>query len=113
MPNHFLYRTITAAATTAILSLSPNAYSDGFDLSEKLSVTGFIDMSTVRVEPDGGDSSTDSGFDQFEIDLLFDFGSGLSAQVDLEYQDDGDGEEFDVEQAFFTYGVNDALSFKA
>jgi len=113
MPKQFLYRTITAAVTTAIFSLSPNAYSDGFDLSEKLSVTGFIDMSTVRVEPDSGDNSTESGFDQFEIDLLFDFGSGLSAQVDLEYQDDGDGEEFDVEQAFFTYSVNDALSFKA
>lgn len=113
MPKSFLYRTMTAAVATAVCSLAPNAYADGFDLTDKLSVTGFIDMSTLRTEPDDGDNSTESGLDQFEIDLLFDFGSGLSAQVDLEYQDDGDGEEFDVEQAFVTYGVNDTLSVKA
>ena len=66
MPKYFPYPIITAAVATAVFSLSPNAYSDGFDLSEKLSVTGFIDMSTVRVEPENGDNSTDSGFDQFE-----------------------------------------------
>jgi len=97
----------------AAFSLTPNAYSQGFDLSEKLSVTGFIDMSTVRVEPDNGNNVTDSGFDQFEIDLLFDFGSNISAQVDLEYQNDGNGEEFDVEQAFINVKFTDTLSFKA
>jgi hypothetical protein len=58
-----------AVVTIAVFSLIPSIYADGFDLSEKLSVTGFIDMSTVRVEPEKGDSLTDSGFDQFEIDL--------------------------------------------
>lgn len=113
MSKQFSYRTITAAVTAAVFLTTPNAYADGFDLSEKLSVTGFIDMSTVRVDPEDGDSSTSSGLDQFEIDFLYDFGSGLSAQVDLEYQDNGSGEEVDVEQAFVSYGVSDALSIKA
>jgi hypothetical protein len=102
-----------AVVTIAVFSLIPSIYADGFDLSEKLSVTGFIDMSTVRVEPEKGDSLTDSGFDQFEIDLLFNFGSGITAQVDLEYQNDGNGEEFDVEQAFINVDFTNALSFKA
>lgn len=46
------------------------------------------------------------------MDLSVDFASGLSAQVDLEYQDDGGGGEFDEEQPFFIYDVNEALSFK-
>ena len=99
-----------AVVTAAVFSLIPNIYADEPD---KFSVTGFIDMSTVRVESDNKISLTDSGFDQFEIDLLFDLGSGISAQVDLEYENDGNGEEFDIEQAFITYNVNDALSFKA
>jgi hypothetical protein len=102
-----------AVIIIAVFSFTPNVYAGGFDFSEKLSVTGFIDMSTVRVEPDNGDSLTDSGFNQFEIDLLFDFGSGISAQVDLEYQNDGNGEEFDIEQAFINVKFTDTLSFKA
>jgi hypothetical protein len=102
-----------AVIIIAVFSFTPNVYAGDFDFSEKLSVTGFIDMSTVRVEPDNGDSLTDSGFNQFEIDLLFDFGSGISAQVDLEYQNDGNGEEFDIEQAFINVKFTDTLSFKA
>lgn len=113
MSKHFSYRTFVGAVTASIISIAPNTYADGFQLSEKLSITGFIDMSTVRTDPDNGDSSTSSGLDQFEIDFIYDFGNGLSAQVDLEYQDNGTGEEVDVEQAFITYGVSDALSFKA
>ena len=114
MPKQFAYRTITAAVTAAVFSFTSNVYAEGFQLSEKLSVSGFIDMSTVRFEPDDGDSTTESGLDQFEINFLYDFGNKLTAQVDLEYQDnDGSGEEVDVEQAYFTYGINDALSFKA
>lgn len=91
---------------------APVAHADGFQLSEKLSVTGFIDMSIVKTDPDSGDDSTSSGLDQFEIDFLYDFGEGLTAQVDLEYQDNGSGEEVDVEQAFISYAVNEMLSVK-
>lgn len=105
-------KSLSVAIASAVMA-SQGVYADGFDLSEKLSVTGFIDMSYVTVDPDEGSSETSSGLDQFELDLLYNFGDGLTAQVDLEYQDNGTGEEFDLEQAFITYAVNDSLSFKA
>ncbi|KMT64374.1 porin [Catenovulum maritimum] len=82
-------------------------------LADQLSVTGFIDMSWTYTDPDGGSSEQSFGLDQFELDFLYNFDSKLSAQVDLEYQDNGTGEEVDIEQAFITYGLSDSLSFKA
>jgi hypothetical protein len=99
------------AASSAAVPLVANA--EGFELSEKLTVTGFLDMSYVYTDPDGGSSETSSGVDQFEIDFLYDFGNNLTAQVDLEYQDNGSGEEVDIEQAFLSYAVNDSFSLKA
>lgn len=105
----------------ALLAASSLAQAEGFDLSEKLSVTGFIDMSTTYTDPEDGASSSSSGLDQFEMDFLYTFDDQLSAQVDLEYQDDGatdsDGDELgpvtDIEQAFFTYALSDTTSVKA
>ncbi|MBL4868428.1 MAG: outer membrane beta-barrel protein [Pseudomonadales bacterium] len=101
------------ALAASIAMATPVAFADGFDLSEKLSVTGFIDMSMLYTDPEGGTSSTVAGLDQFEIDFLFKFDDKLTAQVDLEYHDDGAGQITDVEQAFFTYAVNDELSVTA
>lgn len=106
-------RNSISCIAAGIVMAAPVAQADGFQLSEKLSVTGFIDMSLSKTDPDDGDSTTSSGLDQFEIDFLYDFGEGLTAQVDLEYQDNGSGEEVDIEQAFISYAVNDALSVKA
>ena len=86
---------------------------DAFKLSEKLSVTGFIDMSWTYVDTDGAGSEQSSGLDQFEIDFLYSFDDKLSAQVDLEYQDNGTGEETDIEQAIISYAVSENLSVKA
>lgn len=105
-----------ALAATGGLAAGPVA-ADGFQLSEKLSVTGFIDMSFVYVDDEAATESTqDFGLDQFEIDFLYTFNDKFSAQVDLEYQDDNtalDGAETDVEQAFFTYAVTDSVNVKA
>lgn len=102
------------ALTSSITLMAPTAFADGFDLSEKLSVSGFIDMSTVYMDPDGGSSSTSTGLDQVEFDFLFQFDDQLSGQVDLEYQDDGTGTAVtDIEQAFFTYSLLDGVSVKA
>ncbi len=102
------------AATTGLALAAPAAFADtGFQLSDKLSVTGFLDMSMVTVDPDNGDSTQSTGVDQFEIDFLFNTGEGLSAQVDLEYQDNGSGEEVDIEQAFIAYQATDEFSVKA
>ena len=124
-------RPLTTSLVVAGMSMATSfAQAEGFDLSEKLSVTGFIDMSTYYSDVDGGESTAASGLDQFEIDFLYDFGDGLKAQVDLEYQDDGRtltvvdstgteigttpvGDEVDIEQAFFTYGLNDNVTLKA
>lgn len=102
------------AAASGLAITAPAALADGFDLSEKLSVTGFIDMSTTYFDPDEGESDSNSGLDQFEIDLIYDFGNRLTAQVDLEYQNgNADTEEVDLEQAFISYAVTDSFSLKA
>ncbi len=101
------------ALTSSMALMAPTAFADGFQLSEKLSVSGFIDMSTVYMDPDGGASSSSSGLDQFELDFLFQFDDNLSAQADLEYHDDGSGQLTDIEQAFFTYSLSEGLSVKA
>ncbi len=110
------------AMAVAGATVSGSAMAEGFQLSEKLSVTGFVDMSFLYVDDESASESTqDFGLDQFEIDFLYSFSDRFSAQVDLEYQDDGkleangdpEGAETDVEQAFFTYGINDSLSLKA
>lgn len=102
------------AIAASIAMISPAVFADGFDLSEKLSVTGFIDMSMVYMDPEGGVSSSSASLDQFEIDFLYKLDDKITAQVDLEYQDDGTGVQVtDVEQAFFTYAASDEVSITA
>lgn len=97
----------------AMMAAAPLASADdGFQLSEKLSVTGFIDMSFTQTDTDGSDSEQSSGLDQFELDFLYTFDDKLTAQVDIEYQD-GAADEVDLEQAFINYAVTDELSIKA
>ena len=102
--------TVLAAS---IAMVTPSVYAGGIELSDNLSVTGFIDMSMVYTDVDGGSSSSVAGLDQFEIDLMYTFDDKLTAQVDVEYQDDGAGQVTDVEQAFITYAVNEEVSVKA
>ncbi len=102
------------AATLLMLSTSHSVFAeDDFKLSDKLSVTGFIDMSWTYADSDGSSSEQSAGVDQFEIDFLYDFDDKLTAQVDLEYQDNGTGEEVDIEQAFINYAVGDGFNLKA
>ena len=107
---------LTPLASFALLTLGtvPTAMADnGFQLSDKLSVSGFIDMSWTYADPDSGSSSQSAGIDQFEIDFLYGFSDKLTAQVDLEYQDNGSGEEVDIEQAFINYAISKEFSIKA
>ena len=84
---------------------------DDFKLSDKLSVSGFIDMSYLAVDVDGVGSSHDSGIDQVELNFGYDFGNKLTATVDVEYQNNAEG--VDIEQAFISYALSDNLSIKA
>tara|TARA_R110002153_G_scaffold14376_2_gene52245 strand:+ start:1829 stop:2725 length:897 start_codon:yes stop_codon:yes gene_type:complete len=79
--------------------------------ADKLSVSGFIDMSYLSVEVDGADSSHDSGIDQVELNFGYDFGNKLTATVDVEYQNAAEG--VDIEQAFISYAISDSFSIKA
>jgi hypothetical protein len=91
--------------TLAILGtavVAPAVYAADIDVS------GFIDMSVTD-----SDTGTSAGLDQFEVNLGYDFGESLTATVDIEYQDNGSGEEFDLEQAFISYAVSDSVSVKA
>jgi hypothetical protein len=104
-----------SAITAAIALASPLAHAD-IEIGKGLSVAGFIDMSFLYTDPDAGESTQVFGLDQVEIDFMYTFDDKISAQVDLEYQDDTDatdGQETDVEQAFIGYKVNDTFSVKA
>ncbi len=111
-----LVNKFTPVAATVLLALgaasSVQAQED-FTLTDKLAVTGFIDMSWSSLDIEGVGSEQSYGLDQFEIDFLYSFDDKLTAQVDLEYQDNGTGEEVDIEQAFISYAVSDAFSVKA
>ncbi|WAJ70415.1 outer membrane beta-barrel protein [Catenovulum adriaticum] len=102
---------LSLAVAMAAATATPLAQADGFQLSEKLTATGFIDMSYVYTDVDGGDSVSASGLDQFEIDFLYDFDDKLKAQVDLEYKDAYGA--VDLEQAFMTYALTDEFTVKA
>ena len=114
------------ALAAAMMASASLAQAEGFQLSEKLEISGFIDMSSTYAESEidkpvkSSASETSSGLDQFEINFLYSFDDKLTATVDLEYQDDGStdsngdalGEVTDIEQAYFTYKLSDEFSIK-
>lgn len=104
---------LTPVAATVLMSLGAVSAAQAEDskLMDNLSVSGFIDMSYVYSDVDGGDSSSVSGIDQVEIDATYDFGNKLTATVDIEYQNADEG--VDLEQAFINYAVSDQFSVKA
>ncbi len=104
-----------AIVTTMALGAVPAAIAD-IDLGEGLKVTGFVDMSFLYTDPDAGDSESVFAIDQVETSFIYTGSNGLSAQVDIEYGESGNGSGLDetfVEQAFVTKQVNDNLSIKA
>jgi len=98
-------------AAALLLSLGTMTAAQAEISADKLSVSGFIDMSYLSVDVDGVGSSHDSGIDQVELNFGYDFGNKLTATVDVEYQNAAEG--VDVEQAFISYAISDNLSIKA
>jgi len=113
----FAMKPLAAGLVLAGLAV-PLAHADGYELAPGLTMTGFLDMSYYNsdygdgVEDDNGDSA---GIDQWEVDFLYDFGGKLTANVDVEWQDNGsdEGEEMHLEQAYVTYQAYDDISGKA
>jgi hypothetical protein len=104
-----LHTKISPIAATLLLSLSAMSIAQAEDHMDKVSVSGFIDMSYLSIDTDGAGSTSDSGIDQVEFNFAYNFGDKLKAFVDVEYQ----GSEVDLEQAFLTYAVSDEFSVKA
>ena len=67
-------------------------------LNENVSVSGFLDMSTVTTM--GDETETSLSFDQFEMDFHLSYGS-VTGQVDIDSTDTDQG--IKLEQAFVTY----------
>ena len=115
-----LLQKLTPVAAGLLLSLSATGVAQAADdmkLPENLSISGFIDMSYYSTDVDGGGSVHESGIDQIELNIGYDFGNKLTASVDIEYQDQTDdledNQEVDIEQAFISYAVSDDFSIKA
>ncbi|MDX2368390.1 MAG: porin [Colwellia sp.] len=102
---------LTPVAATLLLSLGTVATVQADNALDNLSISGFIDMSYLSVDPDNAESTHDSGVDQVEINVGYDFGNKLTAHVSVEYQNEAEG--VDIEEAFITYAVSDEFSVKA
>ncbi|MDF3129382.1 porin [Kiritimatiellaeota bacterium B1221] len=98
---------MTPVLTAAGMLAAVNAYAD-IELAEGLTATGFVDMSIYAVEDDT-DTDPSMGLDQWEIDLMYDFGTGTTARIDL--NDLGDGME--VEQAYIEVDLGSGFATKA
>jgi len=73
-------------------------------ITDQLTVTGFFDMSTTY---DTGSKSNGLAFDQFEVDFIYDYGEGVTAQADINSLGGG---SVDLEQAFVTYKAPNGFS---
>jgi hypothetical protein len=72
-------------------------------VSDALSLSGFIDMSVVGSDVDGG-STLSGALDQFELDFMFKLDDKFSARVDLAQGGVGGGAgAMAVEQGYLTY----------
>jgi hypothetical protein len=123
--SQFKRKLTSRAVAGAVLALAGTASvaQAEFD-SEKLTINGFIDMSTYYQDVDTGDDATSgsdssTGLDQVEFNLGYKFDEKLSAMLDIEYQpggdDDGAGDvdSVNLEQGYITYGLTDGLTLKA
>jgi len=95
---------------------SPAAMAD-IKLADKLTVSGFVDMSFVYTDNDAAPETTQVfGVDQVETDFMYTGENGVSANVDIQFGESGDGSGTDetfVEQAYITKTLTDSVSVKA
>lgn len=92
------------------------------ELHEKLTLSGWIDMNWQRVD-DGANTRNEEDFfiNEVEFDLDFDLAENLTARIDVSFNREDtpgsapgdDNFEGDIEQAYFTYTLNDQTSATA
>ena len=87
------------------------------DLGKGVTISGFIDMAYVYQDVDGLDSTTKTyAIDQVETTIAYTLPKGITAQVDIEYGESGDGsgnDETFIEQAIIAMPIGDRLTVKA
>ena len=81
-----------------VLALVTGNLSAEIKLTDNLSLSGFLDMSTVTTM--GDETEVGLYFDQFELDLHLDYGS-VTGRIDVDSTDDAQG--IKLEQGFVTY----------
>ena len=87
------------------------------EINENLSINGFIDGSISQNDPDSGAKSGELGLDEVEVNFLFNVGS-VSGELHIDSTADGttagvsDGlpDSLDIEQAHFTYSLENGIS---
>jgi hypothetical protein len=85
------------------------------EINENLSINGFIDTSWNDLEADTtGNDSQRLGLDEIELNFLFNVGN-VSGAIHIDDYDNTAGypedEGIDIEQAHFTYGLENGVSF--
>ena len=85
------------------------------EINENLSINGFIDTSWNDLEADTtGNDSQGLGLDEIELNFLFNVGN-VSGAIHIDDYDNTAGypsdEGIDIEQAHFTYGLENGVSF--
>ena len=92
-------------ALTALLATPSVAQ---IKITDNLTVTGFFDMSSTY---DTGSKDNTLSFDQFEVDFLYNYGHGITAQADINSVSDSLSRgSIDLEQAFVTYKAPNGFS---
>jgi hypothetical protein len=74
-------------------------------LDDKLSLSGFLDMSATAGMPDAGPKTLTASFDQFELDFNYKFADNLAARADVNSLGGG---AVVLEQAYLTYTMGSA-----
>jgi len=91
-------KSVTMGLVASVLGMG--MASAAIKIDDKLSLSGFLDMSATSTFPDGGDPTLNAAFDQFELDFSYKFADQLTAQVDLNSLGGG---AMALEQAYLTY----------
>jgi hypothetical protein len=75
------------------------------EVNENLSINGFIDGSISKTDnAAAGSDEANWGIDEIEVNFLFNVGS-VSGQVDIDTNNAAGTGDLDIEQAHFTYSL--------
>jgi len=100
-------------AVGAIGLMAATSFAD-VKVSDALSLSGFLDMSTTAGFPDAGPKTYTATFDQFEVDFMYKFSDKLSARADINSAGTlADGTVMKFEQGFLSYAATSALTIQA